>query len=71
MDVQAGSLEEYRSELGEVSAKVLDAQPAMAPLVTLVLDVLASVEASADLETAPTHRRPNRRSVRERSRVAG
>ncbi len=44
---QAGSLEEYRSELGEVSAKVLDAQPAMAPLVTLVRGVLASVEAAA------------------------
>ena len=51
-DVQAGSLEEYRSKLGEVSAKVLDAQPAMAPLVTLVRDVLNSVEASSDLETA-------------------
>ena len=47
---QAGSLEEYRSELGEICAKVLDAQPAMAPLVTLVRNVLASVEASADLE---------------------
>ena len=51
MHAQAGSLEEYRSELSEVSVKMLDAQPAMAPLVTLVRDVLASVEASADLET--------------------
>jgi ribose 1,5-bisphosphate isomerase len=50
IDAQAGSLEEFRSELGEVSAKVLDAQPAMATLVTLVRDVLASVEASTDLE---------------------
>ena len=53
---QAGSLEEYRSELGEVSAKILDAQPTMATLVTLVRDVLAAVEvsvdASADLATA-------------------
>ncbi len=49
---QAGSLEEYRAELGEVCAKVLDAQPAMAPLVTLARDVLASAEACADLETA-------------------
>ena len=50
MDVQADSLEEYRSRLGEISGKVLDAQPAMATLVSLVRDVLASVEASADLE---------------------
>ena len=48
--VQAGSLEEYRWALGEVCTKVLDAQPAMAPLVTLVRDVLAAVEASTDLE---------------------
>ena len=34
--LQAGSLEEYRWAMGEVSAKVLDAQPAMAPLVALV-----------------------------------
>ena len=47
---QAGSLEEYRWALGEVSAKVLDAQPAMAPLVTLVRDVLAAVEAAEDIE---------------------
>ena len=51
MYAQAVSLEEYRSELGEICAKVLDAQPAMATLVTLVRDVLASVEASTDLET--------------------
>ncbi len=50
-DVQADSLEEYRSQLGEISAKVLDAQPAMATLVSLVREVLASVETSADLET--------------------
>jgi len=36
MYAQAVSLEEYRSELGEICAKVLDAQPAMATLVTLV-----------------------------------
>jgi translation initiation factor 2B subunit (eIF-2B alpha/beta/delta family) len=52
MQAQSGSLEEYRSELSDVSVKVLDAQPVMASLVTLVRDVLASVEASADLETA-------------------
>ncbi len=51
MRSQAGSLEEYRAELDEVSSKLLDAQPAMAPLVTLWRDVLASVEACADLET--------------------
>ena len=48
--VQAGSLEEYRWALGEVSEKILDAQPAMAPLVTLVRDVLAAVEASENVE---------------------
>ena len=52
MDAQAGSLEEYRLRLNELSVKVLDAQPAMATLVTLVRDVLTSVEASADLEAA-------------------
>ena len=50
-DARAGSLEEFRSELGEVCGKVLDAQPAMATLVTLVRDVLTSVEACEDLET--------------------
>ena len=50
MNTQAGSLEEFRRVLGEVSVMVLDAQPAMAPLVTLVRDVLASVDASTDLE---------------------
>jgi len=41
--VRAGSLEEYRRALREVSEKILDAQPVMAPLVTLVRDVLAAV----------------------------
>ena len=50
-DARAVSLEEFRSELGEVCGKVLDAQPAMATLVTLVRDVLTSVEACEDLET--------------------
>ncbi len=52
MQTQVGSLEEYRAALEAVSAKVLDAQPAMATLVALVRDVLASVEGAADLETA-------------------
>ena len=50
-DARSVSLEEFRSELGEVCGKVLDAQPAMATLVTLVRDVLTSVEACEDLET--------------------
>ena len=50
MGAQASSLEEFRRALGELCAKVLDAQPAMAPLVTLARDVLASAEASTDLE---------------------
>ncbi len=48
---QAGSLEELRWALGEVSAGILDAQPAMASLVALVRDVLSAVEDSADLES--------------------
>ena len=50
LDVQAGSLEEYRRALGEISGRVLDAQPAMAPLVTLVRVVLAAVEDCETLE---------------------
>lgn len=42
--LQAGSLDELRWGLGEVCGRVLDAQPAMAPLVTLVRDVMASIE---------------------------
>lgn len=40
----AGSLEELRWGLGRVCAGVLDAQPAMAPFVTLVRHVLQAVE---------------------------
>ncbi|HSH74262.1 MAG TPA: hypothetical protein VLA09_01045 [Longimicrobiales bacterium] len=40
----AGSLEELRWVLGEASRKVLEAQPAMAPLVLLVRRVLAALE---------------------------
>lgn len=49
--VQAGSLEEYRWSLGEVSGKILDAQPSMAPLVCLVRDVLGAVETATDVES--------------------
>ena len=48
--LQAGSIEELRWGLGEVSRLVLDAQPAMAPLVSLVRDVLVAVEAADSLE---------------------
>lgn len=47
---EAGSLEELRWGLGEVAMKVLDAQPSMAPLVRLLQDVLAAVEAVETLE---------------------
>ena len=44
--LQAGSLEELRWGLGEVSRKVLEAQPAMAPLVMLIRDVQSAVESA-------------------------
>jgi translation initiation factor 2B subunit (eIF-2B alpha/beta/delta family) len=49
--LQAGSLEELHSGLGELSRRVLEAQPAMAPLVLLVRDVMAAVEAADSLES--------------------
>jgi translation initiation factor 2B subunit (eIF-2B alpha/beta/delta family) len=48
--LQAGSLEELRWGLGEVATRILDAQPAMAPMVTLVRDVLVAVEQADSLE---------------------
>lgn len=48
--LQAGSLEELRWEIGEVSRRVLEAQPAMASLVILVRDVMEAVESAESLE---------------------
>jgi translation initiation factor 2B subunit (eIF-2B alpha/beta/delta family) len=48
--LQVGSIEELRWGLGEVSRRVLDAQPAMAPLAALVRDVLRAVEQADTLE---------------------
>ena len=48
--LQAGSLEELRWGLGEVCRKVLEAQPAMAPLLSLVRDVVVAVEGAGSLE---------------------
>ncbi len=48
--VQAGSPEELRWALGEVVVKVMEAQPAMAPLVSLARDVLDAVEDAYDVE---------------------
>ena len=48
--LQAGSLEELRWGLGEVSRKVLEAQPAMAPLVMLIREVQSAVESADSLE---------------------
>ena len=48
--VQAGSPEELRWALGEVVVKVMEAQPAMAPLVSLARDVLNAVEDAHDVE---------------------
>ena len=46
----AGSLEELRWGLGEAAKRVLDAQPAMAPLVLLVRSVLAAAELAEGVE---------------------
>ncbi|HET9947535.1 MAG TPA: hypothetical protein VFQ22_01290, partial [Longimicrobiales bacterium] len=48
----AESVEELRWALGDVSSRVLDAQPAMAPLVHLVRDVMAAVERAGSVEDA-------------------
>jgi len=48
--VPAGSLEELRWGLGEVGRGVLEAQPAMAPLVSLVRNVLAAVASATSVE---------------------
>ena len=48
--LKAGSLEELRWGLGEVCRQILDAQPAMAPLVTLIRQVMGAVEQAGSLE---------------------
>jgi translation initiation factor 2B subunit (eIF-2B alpha/beta/delta family) len=48
--IPAGSLEELRWGLGQVAAAILDAQPAMAPMVALVRDVLVAVERADSLQ---------------------
>ncbi|MDX1647962.1 MAG: hypothetical protein R3304_12520, partial [Longimicrobiales bacterium] len=48
--VQAGSVAELRWGLGQVCAKILDAQPSMAPMVTLVRGVLDAVEPEESVE---------------------
>jgi len=49
--LQAGSLEELRWGLGDVCRRILDAQPSMAPLVTLIRRVMAAVEEADSLES--------------------
>lgn len=48
--VEAGSLGELRGTLSRLGTLILDAQPAMAPLVALVGDTLHALEAATDLE---------------------
>ncbi|MDX1494365.1 MAG: hypothetical protein R3253_09920 [Longimicrobiales bacterium] len=50
--LKAGSVDELRWGLGQVCQEVLDAQPSMAPLVTLVRLVLAAVEGASAVEDA-------------------
>jgi len=48
--VEAGSLPELRQALSRLGSLILDAQPAMAPLVILVGDVLGALDGAGDLE---------------------
>jgi translation initiation factor 2B subunit (eIF-2B alpha/beta/delta family) len=48
--VDAGSPEELRWAMAEVVVKVMEAQPAMAPLVSLARDVLFALDDAADVE---------------------
>lgn len=48
--VPAGSPAELRSAVADVGIRVMEAQPAMAPLVSLVRDVLAALEGCATVE---------------------
>ena len=50
--LRAGSPEEFQWALAEVCTRVLEAQPAMAPLITLVREVLGAIETSEDVEGA-------------------
>lgn len=50
--LQAGSVDELRWGLGQVSQKVLAAQPSMAPMVALVRQLLEAVEAATSLDDA-------------------
>lgn len=50
--VRAGSVDEFRRGLGEVARRVREAQPSMAPLVTLTRRVLGAVEGAESLEDA-------------------
>lgn len=50
--MEAESVAEVRDGLGEVGVLMLDAQPAMAPLVALICDVLDAVDASSDVQSA-------------------
>lgn len=49
-EIPAENVAELRRELADVGAAILDAQPVMAPLVTLVGAVLGAVEEASDVE---------------------
>lgn len=49
--IHAGSLDELRRGLGELCGRVLDAQPSMAPLVTLARRVMKAVDDADSLES--------------------
>jgi translation initiation factor eIF-2B subunit delta len=64
-EAPAGSATELRATLAELGLRMLDAQPAMAPLVALVGDVLEALEGAGDVGAARAAARDAARSFRE------
>jgi len=62
---EAGSVEELRRALAELGVRILDAQPAMAPLVALLGDVLGALTAARDVAAARAAAREAARSFRD------
>jgi translation initiation factor 2B subunit (eIF-2B alpha/beta/delta family) len=50
--IEAGSVAELRAAVAELGTRILDAQPAMAPLVALVTEVLDAVGGAGDVPSA-------------------
>lgn len=61
----AGSVSELRAAIADLCVRMLDAQPAMAPLVTLAAEVLGAMEGAEDVPSARAWARAAARSFRE------